>query len=334
MKKTSLIIGAILVAGVLAGAVWYQFYSQPVGGKREVQFSINRGESLASISGRLRAAGLIKSKFIFEQYAKWRDLASRLQAGDYKLNTDQTIGEIASSLLAAKRESKRVLIREGETMEEIAQIFSAAGLFSTKDFLWAAGSEQELRVPYDFLKELPRDSSLEGYLFPDTYDFFVGATASEAIKKMLDNFERKVTPDLRDRVKSQGKSLYEVITLASIVEREVRKPEDMKIVAGIFWSRLAHGQALQSDATLSYALKDGTAAHSAAELQTETPYNTYKYPGLPPTPIANPGLNAIQAAIEPTATAYNFFLTDADGTVHYAKTFTEHINNKAKYLNK
>lgn len=332
MKKAGIIIVLILVGGVLAGAAWYRFSSQPVGGKREVQFSINRGESLASISGRLRADGLIKSEFIFEQYAKLHDIASRIQAGDYKLNTSQTIGEIANSLLAAKRESKRVLIREGETDEEIAKIFSAAGLFGTEDFLNAAVQEQQLKVRYDFLADLPAGNSLEGYLFPDTYDFFVGATADDAIKKMLDNFERKVTPESRDRIKSQGKSLYEVITLASIVEREVRKPEDMKIVAGIFWSRLARGQALQSDATLSYALKDETAAHSTAELETDTPYNTYKYPGLPPTPINNPGLNAINAVIEPTATDYNFFLTAKDGTVHYAKTFAEHISNKMKYL--
>ena len=332
MKKISLITIAIILTGTLAGMAWYQFSSEPPGGRREVRFSISRGESLKSISGRLAAAGLIKSKFLFEQYARWRDIAGRLQAGDYKLNTNQTIGEIATSLLAAKRDSRRVLIREGETNEEIAKIFAAAGLFSAADFLQAAGADQDLKKRYDFLQDLPVGKSLEGYLFPDTYDFFVGATAEEAIKKMLDNFSRKVTPDIIEKIKARGKTLNEVITLASMVEREVRQPEDMKIVAGIFWSRLSRGQALQSDATLSYALKDKSPAHSAAELEIDTPYNTYKYPGLPPTPIANPGLNALRAAIEPTATEYNFFLTAADGTVYYAKTFAEHINNKVKYL--
>ena len=326
------LLSIIILSAVLIGFLWYELYSQPIGGRREVQFSISRGESLKSISGRLVAAGVIKSKFIFEQYAKWNDMASRLQAGDYKLNTDQTIGEIATSLLAAKRDSRRVLIREGETNEEIAKIFAAAGLFSAADFFQAAGANQDLKKRYDFLQDLPVGKSLEGYLFPDTYDFFVGATADEAVKKMLDNFSLKVTPEIIEKIKARGKTLNEVITLASIIEKEVRQPEEMKIVSGIFWSRLSRGQALQSDATLSYALKDKSPAHSAAELEIDTPYNTYKYPGLPPTPIANPGLNALQAAIEPTATDYNFFLTSTDGTVYYAKTFAEHINNKEKYL--
>lgn len=330
--KSIIIISFLGVA--LIGYLLYVNYSQPAGGNREVPFTISRGESLKSISNRLAATDLIKSKFIFEQYVKWHDFAGSLQAGDYKINSNQTIAEIAASLLAAKRESRRVLIREGETLEEITQIFSAAGLFSAQDFFDAAGQQQELKKRYDFLADKPNNKSLEGYLFPDTYDFFVGVTADEAIKKLLDNFARKVTPELRDRIKSQGKSLSAVITLASIVEREVRQPEEMKIVAGIFWSRLSRGQALQSDATLSYALKDKSAAHSAAELEIDTPYNTYKYPGLPPTPINNPGLAAINAAIEPTATDYNFFLTSADGTVYFAKTFAEHLNNKLKYLNK
>lgn len=332
MKKISIIAFIIALIGFIAVLVWYQYSSQPPGGNREMRFSVSRGESLKSISSRLYGAGLIKSKFIFEQYAKWRDIAGRLQAGDYKLNTSQTISEIAGSLLAAKRESRRVLIKEGETAEAIAMIFNDNDLFNKDVFLKAAVVSQDLKNKYDFLSDLSAGSNLEGYLFPDTYDYFVGATADEALKKMLDNFALKVPPQMRDRVKAQGKSLYDVIILASIVEREVRQPEDMKIAAGIFWSRLARGQALQSDATLSYFLKDKTAAHSAAELETDTPYNTYKYPGLPPTPISNPGLNAINAVIEPTITDYNFFLTAVDGTVYYAKTFAEHVSNKNKYL--
>ena len=331
MKPIQVII-IITIAAVLIGSLWYKSNSQPIGGKREVPFSVASGESLKSISNRLVSAGLIRSKFIFEWYAKQHNLSGRLQAGNYTLNTGQTIGDIAASLLAAKRQSRRILIREGETVDEIAKIFSDAGIASSEEFLAAAGQTPELRTKYDFLSDVPLDYKLEGYLFPDTYDFFIGTTAEDAIRKMLDNFGRKVSPELRDRVKAQGKSLHDVVTLASVVEREVRKPEDMKIVAGIFWSRLGRGQALQSDATLSYALKDNNPAHSKAELETDTPYNTYKYPGLPPTPISNPGLNAIIAVIDPSTTDYNFFLTAKDGTVHYAKNFSEHILNKNKYL--
>jgi UPF0755 protein len=334
MKRISIIIFFIAIAGTIAGAVWYQLASSPPGGDQELKFSIERGENLKSISRRLYESGLIKSKFLFEQYARWRDLAGRLQAGDYKLNTGQSLSEIAASLLSAKRESKRVLIKEGETVEEIAKVFADSGLFGAREFLQAAVADQNLKNRYVFLSDLPIGATLEGFLFPDTYDFFVGVTPQEAIKKMLDNFSRKVPPEMIETMKAQGKTLYEIITLASIVEREVRKPEDMKIAAGIFWSRLGRGQALQSDATLSYVLNDTEAAHSAADLEINSPYNTYKYPGLPPTPINNPGLNAINAVFQPTATKYNFFLTSPDGTVYYAETFEGHVANKVKYLRK
>jgi UPF0755 protein len=156
---------------------------------------------------------------------------------------------------------------------------------------------------------------------------------------MLENFDRKLTSELREEIERQGKSIYDVIIMASLIEKEApinyNDPEnrDARIVSDIFWGRLEIGQALESDATLSYWFGDTNPAHSGEELAVGTPYNSYKYRGLPPTPICNPGIKAIEAAIYPIDTDYNYFLTSLDGeNIYYARTYKEHLDNKYKYL--
>ena len=137
---------------------------------------------------------------------------------------------------------------------------------------------------------------------------------------------------MRTDIKNQGKTIHEILTMASLVEKEVRHQEDMKIVAGIFWNRLNKNMRLESDATLSYYFNDNLSAHSGDDLKVNTPYNSYKYNGLPPTPIGNPGLNAINAAIYPTKTNYLYFLTGKDGQTYYASNYNTHLKNKKDYL--
>lgn len=235
---------------------------------------------------------------------------------------------------------------EGWTIADIAGDLEKRGLVTEKDF--NQGLKSAL-FSYDFLGELKdltfKPSSLEGYLFPDTYFVAAKPTAKSVIQKMLDNLGGKITEQMRADIKKQNRSIFEVLTLASIVEKEVGRntattsaadqqvlQEERETVAGIFMNRLKIGMALQSDATIGYITKKNDPQASSADLLIDSPYNTYKYRGLPPGPISNPSLSAIKAAIYYKATDYLYFLTKKDGTAVYAKTLEEHNANKRKYL--
>ncbi len=192
---------------------------------------------------------------------------------------------------------------------------------------------------FSFLESKPKYYGLEGFLFPDTYRVFEDATIDDLVIKMLENFDSKLSPEMRKEIERQGRTIYDVIILASLVEKEAlinySDPEniDARTVAGIFLNRLKIGQALQADATLTYVFNNNKPAHSGEELKVDSPFNTYRYRGLPPTPIANPGIKAIEAAINPLSTNYYYFLTTLDGVnIYYARTYEEHLQNKYKYL--
>lgn len=347
MKLIFIISALLVIAAALSLSVYYEYANSPVSaGKKEIAFTVSRGQGVKEVAAALQAAGLVRSKEFFRFYVWWNGLDDKLQAGDYILSPGQSVRELARILLAGRAAEQKILIREGEDVAQIAANFEQVGLLNKKDFFKTVGEPLidyrakggagplpfDFSAEFDFLKDKPKYYSLEGYLFPDTYLFSRQSTPELAVKKMLSNFDRKFSPELRREVSRQGRSVYNIVTMASILEKEVRRPEEMKIAAGIFWSRLKRGQALQSDATLSYVLGDTVAAHSQKDLKFDSPYNTYKYAGLPPTPIGNPGIEAIKAAIYPAKTDYNFFLTDKNGETYFAKTFEEHVRNKAKYL--
>jgi UPF0755 protein len=187
-------------------------------------------------------------------------------------------------------------------------------------------------VRYPCLKVRTAGTSLEGYLFPDTYSLFPDATAASVTKKLLDNFGRHMTSEVMTAVSASQREFRDVIIMASILEREVQTPADRRLVADLFWRRLAKGMRLQADSTVNYVTGGRDPSISGSDLALESPYNSYRYEGLPPGPIGNPGLDAIMAAVQSTPNDYWYFLTDADSAVHYAKTYDEHLANKAKYL--
>jgi len=245
-----------------------------------------------------------------------------------------------------------IQILEGWTMRDIGQYLETRSLYKNEDFLNITGFPQidyrdnktkpaldDFSTQFSFLEDKPKYYGLEGYLFPDTYRIYASSTVTEVIEKMLTNFDKKLTTQMRADIKAQGKTIYEVIILASLIEKEApidyqtSDDRDARIIAGIFLNRLHIGQGLQSDATLSYIYGDNKPAHTGAELENSSPYNTYKYRGLPPGPICNPGILAIKAAIYPIITEYNYFLTPkGKDTVVYARTYQEHLQNKYKYL--
>jgi UPF0755 protein len=237
---------------------------------------------------------------------------------------------IVAVLTAITTDEVAITFPEGLTIEQMAErVDMAFGAGSGEEWL------QSLRETKwsDIYVFLPSDE-LEGYLFPDTYRISRSSFPDELTYKLLTNFSEKFSPELRAEIFRQGKTIEEVVILASILEREVRSDEDRALVADLFWRRIAAGMALQADSTVHFIVgSDGSTVYTSdTDRDVDSPYNTYKYRGLPPGPISNPGLSAITAAIYPTPNAYWYFLTDANGAVHYAQTNEEQNANKYKFL--
>lgn len=339
--KRIIIISIILA--VLAGSFFY--FSNRVHfsrGKADARaiLKIEKGEDAVAIGKKLEQEGLISNHVYFVFYVWDRGLHSQIMAGEYEIAPKLTIPEIARIITQGEIVPTRVKITfpEGWTSKEMAKRIDANNLSGTGDFNESFDSLKDNagyfqnKYNYDFLNNLPKNATLEGFLFPDTYFFSKDATAEEIIQKMLDNFGKKLSADLRQETEKQGKTIHEIITMASIIEGEVRSDSDRKIVSGIFWNRIKNGQALQSCATLAFILGENKKQYSFEDTRTSSPYNTYLNKGLPPGPISNPGLAAIMAAIYPTETDYNYFLSDPEtGATIFSKTLDEHNANKVKY---
>jgi len=281
----------------------------------EQVFTIVKGEGSEEISANLEKVGLIRNRFWFNTYIYIRGLSTHLQAGEYDLSSSLNVEQIAYKLAggSANVQEVTITIPEGFNLRKIDARLAKHGLIETGELL--ADSRK-----------------LEGYLFPDTYRFDKDATLDEIIGKMMSNFDRKVTRDLKDEIQRQGKTLDQIIIMASLIEKEVAVEQDRKIVSGIFWNRLAINYPLQSCATIAYILDIDKWIYSIEDTKIASPYNTYQNAGLPPGPIANPGLLAIKAAIYPQDTDYFFFLSKPDGETVFSKTIEEHNENKERYL--
>lgn len=331
----------ILIIASLYLTVWRGVNEPMQAAGAEVNFIIEPGQGVKTIGQNLATAGLIRQPFYFYWYVAFKRIDKNLQAGQYLLNKNMNLRAIAKRLAGGEIADREKIIKiiEGWNINEIAGYLEKNNIIAAKDFIAltkpAPGTCFALEsCKVSFLSEIPEGATLEGYLFPDTYRIFKNSSAADIIARMLKNFDAKLTPAMRADITRQGKSLPEIIIMASIIEKEARTPENMKIVSDIFWKRIRSGVALQSDATLSYILNDNVAAHSAEDLAVDSPYNTYKYRGLPPGPIDNPGLKAIEAAIYPTPTDYFYFLHNLkSGEIYFAKTFAEHKKNKELYLN-
>jgi len=267
-------------------------------------FLIEEGQGLFQIAEKLEKEGLIKNKFFFDFYAFLKGAQGRLQAGEYSLSPAMSVAEIARKIISGDIAKMVVTIPEGWTQKQI---------------------EERLGL------KLPGEN-LEGFLFPDTYQFPLGVSGEEVVKKMRDNFEKKLTPELREEIKRQGKTIFEIVTMASLLEKEVKTKEDRELVSVILWKRLGNSIPLQVDATIAYITGQKTTKISREETQIDSPYNTYKYLGLPKGPICNPGLESILAALYPKDSDYWYYLSNPDGETIFSKTLQEHNYAKSKYL--
>lgn len=306
-------------------------------GGSPVAFTVYPGESPYSIGERLEEIGLISSARLFYAYVRYYNLGQKLEAGDYTLSPAMTIPEIVQILQHGRTKEITLTIPEGWRIEQIAQYLEKQGIMSAREFLAVAWRDQWV-ARYDFLRDAPEGITLEGYLFPDTYRLPIPASPQDLLARMLDNFGTKVTPEMRARAKELGFTLYQVVTLASIVEREAVIPEERPIIAGVYLNRLRKGMYLQADPTVQYAKGYDEATGrwwppiTIEEMSSiQSPYNTFLNPGLPPGPICSPGLDSIKAVLYPAETDYLFFFSKGDGSHVFSKTYEEHLENQKRY---
>lgn len=322
MKKITpvIILGLMLFLLIACGAIYFSWAVSPSCSQncQPKIFLINKGESFSSVANRLEEEGLIRSALVFHFIAWQQQTIDKIQAGDFRLNPQSPPAQIAQNITKGTLDIWVTLL-EGWRREEIAQKLSLQGLtvFKQDEFLLLT-------------------KNLEGQLFPDTYLIPREATAERIVKILTQNFQKKV-PEVDKNT----------LIMASIIEREIRNPQDRKIISGILWKRLENNWPLQADATVQYAVSSAKCKSQIAnctdwwlhnynltksDLAIKSPYNTYINQGLPPEPISNPGLDAIEAALAPLSSDYWFYLSDKDGVTHYARTDAEQTENIQKYI--
>lgn len=355
MPRKAVIIGYLIFIVLVFGCYFYfstrggstfagKFFASVAKNFQPTIITVEKGEGVKEIAQKLKSANLIKNSFFFEMLAFLTNSRSKFWPGEYNLSSNQSLLKIIKTLTKRESPSERLItIIEGWDLEDIGLYLEREGIVKAEEFWKVAGSPPRLKEnnlsqlidfsqEYEFLKDKPKNIGLEGYLFPDTYRIYQETNIETIIRKMLDNFDRRLTPEMRTEIKRQGKTIFEIITLASIIEKESSDDLERRMIADIFYRRLENKIPLQSCATVNYIL--GTKKRQPSYQETRTPslYNTYLHPGLPIGPISNPGLSAIKAVIYPLPNNYWYFLSPKEGENIFSKTKEEHDKNKAIYL--
>jgi len=309
-----------------------------------ITFTVASGTSTRQTANKLRDERLITSPTVFLTYAYLHDASNKIQAGEYELSRNMTIAEIIDVLTRGRviPSDRSITLLEGWSNAQIAKDLEDRQLIKV-----AADFENILMAgEFEFaFADLAKQFKYEGFLYPDTYKINRNGTAEDLIVKMLANFETKITEQMLADIESSGRNLKDVIILASIIEKEVGRnketitpadielmQEERRLVASVFYNRLEIGMGLESDATVNYITGKGMRSVTISDTKIDSPYNTYRYKGLPPGPISNPSLNSIMAAIYPVESEYYYFLNSPEGTAYFGKTLEEHGENREKYL--
>lgn len=294
--------------------------------KETIFFTIEKGWGNDNIADALKEAKIIRSSYFFKFYTLLTLKHSDLKAGEYILSSNMPIRQIANIMAKGSVIREKIVIPEGWNKNDIGEYLQKKGICEKKYFLSLIGNDYS--ESYDFLKDKPKDLDLDGYLFPDTYEISKGTACEEILNDMLTNFGRKITQEMRNEIRRQKKTVFDIITMASMIEKEVISLEDKKIVSGILWKRMVIGMPLQIDATIVYIT--GKSKVSLSDTKIDSPYNTYAYYGLPKGPISNPGLESIIAAMYPQQSKYFYYLTS--GKTIFSETLEEHNRAKWEYL--
>ncbi len=332
LKLFSIIFLCVII-GIVIGALFFAPLFAPLTNeKKEYVVTITKNTTRADVIRTLQEKGLIHSKIPFELYVKIMYGSKYFKEGEYRIFSPITAVSVAKLFFQGPSVQERTIkIIEGWNKKDIAHYLEKEGVTRADDFLELTHTIEPF-TDIALLSEKPHNLDMEGYLFPDTYRIFSNAKPQDIVRKMITNLESKITPEMRTEMRSHGQTIHEALTLASIVEREVQIDTDRALVADLLYRRLKLGMPLQVDSTISFITGKQNNRSSLSDLQIDSPYNTYKYKGLPPGPIANPGLSSIRAVVYPKANEYLFFLTTPEGEVKYAKTYEGHLENKRKYL--
>ena len=331
----------VVVSAILAGVGWLlandmcSFNKDPLTATVEV----TKDDNLNSISKKLKEEGLIEYRWFFKLFCGIRHAGDKIGIGKYELTSDMDynalINAMRNSNAALNADTVRVSIPEGYNVRQIIALLAKYGVNTEESLLQAAETAQ---FDYAFINNDSRSiTRLEGYLFPDTYEFFVGEDPVHALSRLLSNFSTRLDDELTAQIEASPYSMAQILTIASLIEKET-DGTDRENVASVIYNRLNNvGETyhmLQIDASLIYGLGDKyTGKLTESDLEFDSPYNLSKYEGLPPTPIGNPGLASIRAAVEPASTGYYFYALGKDGVHHFFKTYREHVNfvNSAQY---
>lgn len=314
--RDHLVYSSIILIIIFAISVIIVYFSiAPTDFPNKITITIERNVGLNGAADELAEKGIIKSTFVYKAFVVFLGGSKRVMAGDYLFDSPQSALRVAYRTVHGIQglAKIKITIPEGLAVSDIARLLKKdIPQFDDKTFVESAKVQ-------------------EGYLFPDTYFFYENVKPAQIIEEMRANFDRR-TKELSVQLIFSGHSMDEITKMASIIEEEARSEEDRKIIAGILWKRIDDKMPLQVDAPFFYILGKTSAELTTDDLAMDSPYNLYKNLGLPPTPISNPGLDAIEAALNPTKTEYWFYLSDRDGNMHFAKTHDEHVANKRKYL--
>lgn len=324
----------ILVIGSLSVSIWVVGQFRPVcltpAQAETITITIDKGSTLSEIGQNLADNNAIKNGQVFVYYSRFTGHDKNMQAGTYQISNSWSPQEIAEYISSGRVAAYRITIPEGFTVKQIEDLLVEKEVVDRALFQKALDAEYS----FSFLEGISATEyqRLEGFLFPATYELLSGMSEEEIIEMMLQKFQDAFTPEMQQQAEEMGFSVREVVTLASIVEREARLEEERPRIAAVFINRLNQDIRLQSCATVQYVLGKQKEELSNSDLQHPSPYNTYLHMGLPPGPIANPGLSSINAVLHPADVDYLFFVAKGDGSHHFSVTYTEHQQAARHYL--
>jgi len=324
ITSTAVLLVILIFFGIYLDLIFYS--DRAAGGQSQNKLiTIKRGQSFAATTRYLYREGLIKSTLRFRLLARIKGADKRIQAGEYLLSSDLSPNKILETMVVGKVRLYKFTIPEGYNLKQIAEIISSAGFVPQVEFLKAATDPifvRQMNIPAE---------TFEGYLFPDTYYFPKGASAPDLITAMVERLNSLFSDQWKKRATETGHSIHQMLTLASIIEKETGAPFERPLISSVFHNRLRKGMRLETDPTVIYGLKNFNGNLTRKDLRTPTPYNTYKIKGLPPGPIASPGLAAIEAALYPAETDFLFFVSKKDSTHHFSTNFKDHERAIRKY---
>lgn len=340
MRRIAIVFLILIVAllGVL-GALVYVFVYKTNDVSKTVQVELQEGEGALFLAARLEEEGVIHNKAVFRKYLSFKGIDRNIQTGVYTFQPPFSVARIADAIATPENKEVSITIIPGWDLREITAYLASKGFGTEQDIAEQIGKSAVRQKPdqerpafikkYALGQHIPETASLEGYLAPDTYRVFANATLDQVIEKVFAHRDSQFTEQMYRDIAASKRSVRDIIIMASVIEREVRSPQDRNIVADLFWRRYDMNWALQADSTVHYAVnKKGNVFTTKEDRQTDSPWNTYKYPGLPEGPISTPSISSIMAAIYPEKNNYWYFLTTYEGRVIYAKTLEEHNANK------